>query len=51
MYYEGSTVIFLLNVIVTNGCMGITMDLSFHIIECNYNECITKDLLFYFYCM
>jgi hypothetical protein len=34
-YYEGSTVVFLLNVIVTNGCMSITKDLPFYINECN----------------
>jgi hypothetical protein len=47
MYYEGSTVVFLLDVIVTNGCMGIIGDLPFHIIECNCDECITKNLLLY----
>jgi hypothetical protein len=48
MYYEGSTIVFLLNVIVMNGCMGITKDLLFHIIECNCDECITKDLPLYY---
>jgi len=28
----------LLNVIVTNGCMGITTDLPSYYIECNYDE-------------
>jgi len=51
MYYEGSTVVFLLNVIVTNGCMSITKDLPFYYIECNCDECIMKDLLLYFYWM
>jgi len=48
MYYKGCIVVFLLNVIVMNGCMGITKDLSFHITECNYDECITKDLPLYY---
>ena len=48
MYYEGSTVVFLLNVIVTNGCMGITKDLPFHFIECNRDKCIAKDLPLYY---
>jgi hypothetical protein len=48
MYYEGSTIVFLLNVIVMNGCMGITKDLLFHIIECNCDECISKDLPLYY---
>jgi hypothetical protein len=51
MYYKKSTVVFLLNVIVMNGCMSITKDLPFYYIECNYDECITKDLLLYFYWM
>jgi hypothetical protein len=49
MYYEGSTVVFLLNVIVTNGCMSITKDLPFYYIECNCDKCIMKDLLLSFY--
>jgi hypothetical protein len=48
MYYEGSTVLFLLHVIVMNGYMGITRDLAFHIIECNCDECITKNLTLYY---
>jgi len=48
MYYEGSTVVILLNVIMMNGCMGITKDLPFHIIECNCDECIVKDLPLYY---
>jgi hypothetical protein len=27
-----------LNVIMTNGCMSITMDLPLYFIECNYDE-------------
>jgi hypothetical protein len=47
-YYKGSTVVFLLNVIVTNCCMSITKDLPFYYIECNCDECITNDLPFYY---
>ena len=37
-----------MNVIVTNGCMNITKDLPFYIIECNYEECINKELSLYY---
>jgi hypothetical protein len=43
MYYQGSTVVFLLNVmVVMNDCMSIMKDLPFYYIECNCDECITK---------
>ena len=48
MYYEGSTVVFLFNVIVKNGCISIIKDLSFYIIKYNCDECITKDVPLYY---
>jgi len=38
MYYQGSTVVFLLNVMMMNDCMSIMKDLSFYYIECNGDE-------------
>ena len=44
--YEGSTFVFLLNVRVKNDYMSIMKDLLFYCIECNCDECVTKDLSF-----
>ena len=46
MSYKGSTFVFLLNVMVMNDCMSIMRDLLFYYIECNRDECVTKDLSF-----
>ena len=46
MSYKGSTFVFLLNVMVMNDCMSIMRDLLFYYIECNCDECVTKDLSF-----
>jgi hypothetical protein len=37
--------------LLMNSSMSIMKDLSFYYIECNCDECITKDLLLYFYWM
>jgi len=46
--YEGSTVVFLLNVIVTNGCMSITRIYCFILLNVIVMNVIVKNLLLYY---
>jgi len=40
-----------IDVVVMNDCMSIIKNVLFYYIECNCDECITNDLLLYFYWM